>query len=347
MIVKNEQEVLDRCLNSVKDFVDEIIIVDTGSSDTTKMVAKKYTDKIFDFEWCNDFSKARNYAIQFATGEYIMWLDADDVVPQKTINYLLSIKDNMCADVYMLKYDIAFWNNKPIFSYYRERIIKNCSLCKFVGAVHECIVPFGKVEKLDCCVQHHRITFIKNTRNLDIYQNIKKQRPLLPREQYYYARELFDHKKYAQSLSEFKKFVKNKNSWVENVIDAYYLMSICYNIKNDKTKEFECLIKTFYYDTPRANICCKIGDIFLENSNYNIAIYWYKTATKCKCIIQKGGFVEDIYYNYYPYLQMCVCYYKLGDNKKAIYYNNKAGEYYKTDTIKQNKIFFKQLNNQK
>jgi glycosyltransferase involved in cell wall biosynthesis len=66
MIVKNEESVLGRCLDSVKDIVDEIIIVDTGSSDKTKEIAAKYTNRIYDFEWIDDFSVARNFSFEKA-----------------------------------------------------------------------------------------------------------------------------------------------------------------------------------------------------------------------------------------------------------------------------------------
>ena len=69
MIVKNEQEVLARCLDCAVKFADEIIIVDTGSTDQTKSIAHKYTDKVYDFEWCDDFSKARNYSFSKAGGD--------------------------------------------------------------------------------------------------------------------------------------------------------------------------------------------------------------------------------------------------------------------------------------
>ena len=62
MIVKNEEKILARCLDSICDLMDEIVIVDTGSMDKTKEIARKYTDKIYDFVWTGDFSEARNFA---------------------------------------------------------------------------------------------------------------------------------------------------------------------------------------------------------------------------------------------------------------------------------------------
>ena len=75
---KNEENT-DRCLGSVWDLVDEIIIVDTGSDDSTEKIAEKYTDKIYHFPWADDFSAARNFFFSKASKDYIMWMDADDV----------------------------------------------------------------------------------------------------------------------------------------------------------------------------------------------------------------------------------------------------------------------------
>ena len=80
MIVKNEEDVLNNCLSTVYDLVDEIIIVDTGSTDKTKEIASKYTNKIYDFKWVDDFAKARNFSFEKATKDYILWLDADDII---------------------------------------------------------------------------------------------------------------------------------------------------------------------------------------------------------------------------------------------------------------------------
>lgn len=78
MIVKNEEAVLNRCLESMVSAMDEIIIVDTGSTDATKKIAAAYTDQIYDFPWTGNFAEARNYAASKATGDYIYTADADE-----------------------------------------------------------------------------------------------------------------------------------------------------------------------------------------------------------------------------------------------------------------------------
>jgi len=80
MIVKNESSTLETCLNSAKKHLDEIIIVDTGSTDNTIEIAKKFTDYVYDFKWCNDFSAARNFSLKKAKGDWIIILDADEII---------------------------------------------------------------------------------------------------------------------------------------------------------------------------------------------------------------------------------------------------------------------------
>jgi len=90
MIVKDEEQTISKCLESVKSVVDEIIIVDTGSTDATKEIVKKYDAKVYDFQWIEDFSAARNFAFSKATKEYILWLDADDIIDTEDIKKFYS-----------------------------------------------------------------------------------------------------------------------------------------------------------------------------------------------------------------------------------------------------------------
>jgi glycosyltransferase involved in cell wall biosynthesis len=84
MIVKNEEKYLDRCLKSVQGKVDEIIIVDTGSTDKTIEIAEKYGSIVKHFIWINDFAAARNYSIEGVESEYILVLDADEYLDDGT-----------------------------------------------------------------------------------------------------------------------------------------------------------------------------------------------------------------------------------------------------------------------
>ena len=99
MIVKNEEKFLEQCLNSVRELVDEIVIVDTGSTDKTKEIAAKFTNKIFDFQWCDDFSAARNESLKHATGDWILVLDADETIAWKDLSEIRKLIDDADASV--------------------------------------------------------------------------------------------------------------------------------------------------------------------------------------------------------------------------------------------------------
>ena len=147
MIIKDEQEVLDRCLSSFKDVVDEIIIVDTGSNDDSLKIASKYTNNIYQYKWNNDFSSARNYSISKATKEYFMWVDADDYIKQSEKQKLQKLKETEdgSVDMYYFLYDF----NKDYVPFYRERLIKNNKKYLFKGKIHEAIIPSNNRKYVD------------------------------------------------------------------------------------------------------------------------------------------------------------------------------------------------------
>ena len=99
MIVKNEAAILSRCLDSVCDLMDEIIIVDTGSTDDTKAVAAKYTDRIYDFAWNNDFSAARNFSFSLANMDYIYAPDADEILDEENRKRFLLLKEALLPEI--------------------------------------------------------------------------------------------------------------------------------------------------------------------------------------------------------------------------------------------------------
>jgi glycosyltransferase involved in cell wall biosynthesis len=128
MIVKNEEAVLERLLKTMSEVADQIVIMDTGSTDRTKEIAARYTDEVYDFPWKDDFAAARNAACRKAVMDYWMWMDADDVMEPEHAARLKKLKETLdpSVDVVMMKYLTGFdANGRTSFSYYRERLLKN------------------------------------------------------------------------------------------------------------------------------------------------------------------------------------------------------------------------------
>lgn len=140
MIVKDEEKVLERCLESIHGIADEIVIVDTGSTDKTKEIAIKYTDKLYDFEWVNDFSKARNYAASKAVGEWILVIDADEYVDrEKFEDFKSELKINPPKQEINTVTIINFTGKRAssIAQNRHTRLYKNNKQIKFQRPIHE------------------------------------------------------------------------------------------------------------------------------------------------------------------------------------------------------------------
>lgn len=348
MIVKNEHDTLARCLDCIKDIADEIIIVDTGSTDGTKEIALKYTDKVYDFKWCYDFAKARNFSFSKATKDYIMWLDADDVILEKDREKLKILKKILTPDIDMvlLKYNLNLdENGVPALSFYRERILKRSKNFKWISPIHEVIPRNGKVLREDIAITHKKLHPSDPKRNITIFEKMKEKGLRLDaRQTFYYARELMYAKRYDDSIKEYAKLFENPDAWVENKISACLDLYLIYSDLNNESLALASLFKSFEYDVPRAEACCKLGQYFISKKNYTLAVYWLKQALNNKYDISSGGFFTKDYYDFIPYIQLCVCYYYLGNIALAIEYNELAGSIKpNNESYLNNKTFFENL----
>ncbi|MEK6867716.1 MAG: glycosyltransferase family 2 protein, partial [Nanoarchaeota archaeon] len=204
MIVKNEEEWLQRCLDSVKGFVDEIIIVDTGSTDNTKEIAEKFRAKLFDFKWTDNFAEARNFSISKATGSWILWLDADETIAKKDHSILKKLVAEEQFPIIVLEQrhytnDIKNPLFKKVDQLYLEeargflghyptlitRLFKNNVGLQFEGAVHETI---------DKSMQKLGLKFLRTDIPIHHYQNMKSDAQMKNKKE-----------KYAQLLVEKEK----------------------------------------------------------------------------------------------------------------------------------------------
>lgn len=333
MIVKNEEAIIGRCLDSVKDLVDEIIIVDTGSTDRTKEIVSQYTDKVFDFEWIDDFAKARNFSFSKATKDYILWLDADDIILEVDREKFKELKNKLdgSVDIYQMKYNyLVNAQNEPSFVQVRVRLVKREKNYQWVSPIHEVIIPSGNIEKVDIAITHKKEEIKDNERNLKIFQKLEREGIQLDdRQEYCYAKEYYCLKRYEEAIIRYEKFIeKYENDYKPKrsfLYPAILELSDCYKNMKQNDKRLNVLFKILEHEVPGSEACCKIGEIFLEQKEYSVAVFWFESAIKNRKDVKEDGDARIDYNDFIPYTNLCVCYFWLGDKDKAREYNEMAG----------------------
>ncbi len=149
MIVKDEEQNIGECLKSAQGLADEIIITDTGSTDKTIEIAQSYGAKIEHIEWNKDFSAARNYSISKATSRWIIWLDADDRLPQKTV---VELRKKLSQEIPNKVFSLVVCNSanegKTGTKFSQIRVFPNNPKISFEGKIHEQILPSVRKLKL-------------------------------------------------------------------------------------------------------------------------------------------------------------------------------------------------------
>lgn len=346
MIVKDEEKTLTRCLNSVKSFVDEIIIVDTGSKDSTKVIAESFNAKIYDFKWIDDFSAARNFSFSKATSDYILWLDGDDFIDDENIKkieeLLLSLNpmyDYISAEYILGRNEIG----NISYSLRRNRIVKRIMNFKWIGNVHEYLEVYGVGLNGDFQIEHGKIKAYTN-RNLEIFKQMEKKKLLFkPRDLFYYANELKDNGEYKEAIKNYRKFLETKQGWIEDIKAAYSNIITCNLALNMKDKIPNIAFESFKEDTPRADICCALADYYLEENKLKQASFWYRVALDCKPLKESLSMESTEYHTSIPSLQLCICYFKMGNLNCSYFFNELAASFIPDSSkIEYNRKFFEE-----
>ena len=334
MIVKVEETVLERCLESAagknnrqENPTDEIIIADTGSTDGTKKIAEAYGAKIYDFPWKNDFSAARNFAFSKATGDYILWLDADDYISDEARKKLFALKKRLSdtgAPAAFCRYEIAAYSSPAaptVTAFYRTRIVKNDGSAVWKGRVHECLPRYENAltePENGFCVRHLGSEKPRGTRNLDIYRaQISEKEPLSPRDLFYYGRELFYHGFYTEADAIEEKFIARPDGWYVNKIEARKIQSACREATGDEAGAADALFSTFSYGAPRAGVLCALGRIFKRKIDFSSAYFWYLSAYNAKDHSAEGDFENPDERGAIPLIEAVYCAYSAGEKAEA------------------------------
>lgn len=215
-------------LTSVKDADEIVVVIDSSTTDNSEEIVKKYTDKIYHFDWCDDFSKMRNFAKDKCTGDWIYSIDADHQlltpisevkkVLEKTKARVLNIKSKSGKN----------WHYRPV-------LFKNDPDIFWVGKVHE---NLNHLAEEDTNIERNCDYSDNHKKNPERNLNILKTMEKTPRTMFYLAKEYLDLKRYEEAIKEFNDYIK-VSTWLDEKAEAYYYKAVCQWRTNQGSKARE------------------------------------------------------------------------------------------------------------
>lgn len=325
MIVKNEESVLARCLDSVVDLVDEIIIVDTGSTDATRQIATKYTDKIYDFEWIDDFSAARNYSVSKATMEYIYIADADEVIEEENRQRFLEVKQALLpeVDVVQMQYanQLEYGTTYNFDVEFRPKLYKRLRPICFIDPIHETVKLEAMVYDSDIVIQHKPL-HSHAKRDFTIFQKVINKGVQISKKLHnMYARELYIAGNDNDFLSAYPFFLgsmEDEARGLEEVREAACIVARVARIQKDLPVLFKFCLKNVA-TSPCSEMCFELGEYFYGIEDYKEAVIWYYNAA-----YEAESLLNIHYTGKYPLRRLADCYDKLGNQEQAGCYRELA-----------------------
>lgn len=332
LIVKDEEKTLPRLLSSVKGIFDEIVVVDTGSKDKTKEVAASFGARIYDFEWIDDFSAARNFSFSKVTSEWTMWMDADDILRPEDHARLLTLKGELGkADAYLMMYDYAQDEfDRPICKFFRHRILRTSLKIRWELPIHEHLgIIAGMREAMTNVVITHRRTGEASAqdsgRNIRILKKAVVQYPESQRMKFYLGKELYSEGQHAELVATLEEYL-TRSDWHENQVNAYYWIAMSHVALKQEEKAIDACLRGIKLDPRWAEYFFVIGQIYYDRSDWGQAIRWFDIAASCP-VPETWGTVIMSYYTWEPRDRLCMCWSKIGNMRKAYEWNEAALSY--------------------
>jgi glycosyltransferase involved in cell wall biosynthesis len=347
IIVRDSEKTIFNCLNTFYPCADEIVIVDTGSTDQTIQIAKKFTDKIYYFDWINDFSAARNYSFEKCTGDFIVWVDSDDFIEESDARKIrtLNFENN---DIFLCQHMLCLDEfQQPAGIIVRERIIRRSLGLRWREPVHE-YLPI--VEHKTCItdiktwhIQQHN----SSERNLKIIERAITADPSNSRNIYYYGVELTEANHIDAGIVQLEHFIKIGGFW-EDIFNAHYRLAKIFMSIDEKKFKFH-LFESLKMEERRAEPYYLMAQYWESRSNWFRAIQWYEFCTIVKRPKELLTLWQPDYYTWLPCLALCVCYNNVGNIERAYEWNDRALAYRPNDPrmINNQRLLLNAINDKK
>lgn len=283
MIVKNEEKNLAACLDCLQTIADEIVIVDTGSTDATKEIAAKYTDKLYDFAWVDDFSEARNFAFSKATMDYIYSADADERLDEENQAKFLQLKEVLLPEIEIVQmYYCNQLEHNTIYSFdkeYRPKLYKRVRQFVWQERIHEAVALEPVVYDSDIEIIH-KPHGNHGSRDLRIFAKmIEEGEVLSKRLREIYAKELY----IAGDVSDLEQAEAFFKTWVESTTDvdelkqASCVLARWYRLAKNDAEFFKYALKATAMDSC-SEMCYELGEYYFERKDLTEASIWFYNA---------------------------------------------------------------------
>lgn len=286
MIVKNESAVLRDCLDSLKDIMDEIIIVDTGSTDDTKKIAAEYTPYLYDYEWNEDFAAARNFAFSKATGDYIYSADADEVLDCENQDKLKALKRVLLPEVEIVQMIyVTEQINHPTENFARDlrpKLFKRLREFTWIEPIHETVNVNPVIYDSDIEIQH-RPQGSHSSRDFGVFEKIIAERGVLSdRLMGMYLRELYkagteEELKAADSFFERKLIEKRAEGKELLCRQMIAVLLKIYRITDNPVSMLKVALSE-EATIPSAEMCMELGYFFMKKEDFEEAAKWFHRA---------------------------------------------------------------------
>lgn len=321
MIVKNEEKVLARCLDSVADLMDEIIVVDTGSGDNTKKIAARYTDKIYDFVWTGNFSDARNYAFSKAGCDYIYSADADEILDEENRRKFLELKAALLpeVDIVQMKYgnQLEFGTIYNYDEELRPKLFKRVRTFRWEEPIHENIVLEPVIYDSDIVITH-KPEQSHTSRDIAAFERIISEGEVLSKRLHnLYAKELFvsgSEEDCVRAVPFFEQSAMDGSRSLDEMKEACCVAARGNRLMGNIPAFFKYALKNIAADGC-AEICYELGKYYMSIEDYEEAILWFYNAayeTECILHVKCGGEL--------PLQALVECYSRCGNEEIAQQY---------------------------
>jgi len=327
LIVKDEEELLSRCLGSVKDIWDELVVVDTGSTDRTVEIAKSCGARVGHFPWRSDFAAARNYAESLCFGEYVLWLDADVVVAegQETIREIVEAGElDGIAPFLIFSRDAE---GRPATTYsWLEMLHKNDGKWKWHGAAHNWLNGTGRLERPDIVFEHMPRSGGKRENHEDIFEALRSNfKDGLPERQLFYlARQHFYHQHWYECIGLVSLMMQTETrlKWPIQRSRALLLAGDAWLALGEQEAARQTYLKAVAEHSGWAEPYFRLGRLAHLQKKYTEAIGWFLASTPYDP--SSSYFADQGLYSWSRWDALALSCYKAGRYAEALEYGKKA-----------------------